>query len=104
MSIPHLAAAAPFRGAAAVVKNCEECGEALFNDIAYGFDPSLNLRNYVLEARQNYANCIAGISDACVNTCARQLDDNPPTCDSYDEDGFRACVETAHRGAKLSCP
>lgn len=85
-------------------RDCAECGEALMNDTAYGFDPSLNLRNYVHESRQKYANCIQGIADACQATCGRQLYDNLPTCESYDDPGHKACVETALNGARLSCP
>ena len=83
--------------------SCEECGEALMNDIAVGAAPSQNFKNYVLEARQNYANCIRNISDGCQNTCGRQLYDNLPHCETYEDTGQKACVETALNGARLSC-
>lgn len=84
--------------------SCAECGEALMNDIAAGLPQSLNFRNYTYEARQKYSNCIASIADGCQNTCGRQLYDNLPTCDSFDDPGHKACVETALNGARLSCP
>ena len=84
--------------------SCAECGEALMNDIAYGLPESQNFRNYTYEARQKYSNCIASIADGCQNTCGRQLYDNLPTCDSYDDPGHKACVETSLNGARLSCP
>jgi hypothetical protein len=88
-----------------VGRSCSECGEALMNDIAYGLDHSQNLRNYVIEAHQNYANCIRDIQDGCVNTCGRQLYDKLPHCDRWKEAaGFRACVETTLTGAIASCP
>lgn len=85
-------------------RSCSECGEALMNDIAYGLENSKNLRNYVHEAHQNYANCIRDIQDGCANTCGRQLYDLLPGCDQWNDAGFRACVETSLRGAILSCP
>lgn len=87
-----------------IVRSCAECGEALMNDIAVGLPQSLNFRNYTYETRQKYSNCIAGIADGCQNTCGRQLYDNLPTCDSFDDPGHKACVETALNGARLSCP
>ena len=84
--------------------SCAECGEALMNDIASGLPESQNFRNYTYEARQKYSNCIQTIADGCQNTCGRQLYDNLPTCDSYDDPGHKACVETALNGAQLSCP
>lgn len=91
-------------GPQVTIGNCGECGEALMNDIAYGFDPSQNFRNFVYEARQKYSNCIQAIPGACRDTCGRQLYDNLPTCESYDDPGHKACVETALNGARLSCP
>lgn len=87
-----------------IPRSCAECGKALMNDIAAGLPQSLNFRNYTYEARQKYSNCIASIADGCQNTCGRQLYDNLPTCDSYDDPGHKACVETALNGARLSCP
>ena len=84
--------------------SCAECGEALMNDIAVGLPQSLNFRNYTYEARQKYSNCISSLADGCQNTCGRQLYDNLPTCNSYDDPGHKACVETALNGARLSCP
>ena len=83
---------------------CEECGNALMNDIEAGLRASRNFRNYVQEARQNYGNCTQSVSDGCQNTCGRQLYDNLPGCDSFPDPGHKSCVETALRGARLSCP
>lgn len=84
--------------------SCAECGEALMNDIASGLPRSQNFRNYTYEARQKYANCIGSIPEGCQNTCGRQLYDNLPNCESFDDPGHKACVETALNGARLSCP
>ncbi len=87
-----------------VTGSCAECGQALMNDIAYGLSESQNFRNYVHEARQKYANCISNIPEGCQTTCGRQLYDNLPACEPYKDPGHKACVETALRGAQLSCP
>lgn len=93
-----------YRSATAQAKNCAECGEALLNDIGYGLPESQNFRNYAHEAQQNYANCIRDIADGCQNSCGRQLYDNLPACERFDDPGHKACAETALAGARLSCP
>ncbi|UCC94730.1 MAG: hypothetical protein JSW40_07930 [Candidatus Omnitrophota bacterium] len=86
-------------------KTCAECGELLISSVDIGLQRSANLRNFVVEARQDYANCIREIPDGCQYTCGKQLYNNLPGCDSddYNDAGHRACVETSLSGARLEC-
>jgi len=82
---------------------CNECDEALVNDITVGLQSSARIRTYVNHSRAKYANCIQLLGRGC--SCGEQLYDNIPlACDRYVEDSsYAACVEELVNDARYSC-
>jgi len=88
-------------GASPSVGNCSVCGKALVSDIGYGLGQSQGLRNYVLEARQKFSNCSrSGCQDLCETG---MLYNNLPSCDGFNEPGYRACVKSMWEGTTARC-
>jgi hypothetical protein len=72
---------------------CQFCGTNLTNTISNKVNTQYtgNMRNYVAEARMNYANCIGRA--VCRNTPGGQLFLNlKDACGNYNEDAIRACI------------
>ena len=89
---------------APAAKTCGECGKAMLSAVYYGLQQSQGFRNYVHEARQNYANCTRDIAGGCQNACVRRmLYNSVPSCNPFNDAGYKACVDTIYAGAARSC-
>ena len=83
--------------------DCNECDEALVNDITVGLQSSARIRSYVNHSRAKYYNCTGLLGRGC--SCGEQLYDNIPlACDRYiEESSYAACVEELVNDARYSC-
>lgn len=85
-------------------QTCNTCGRALLGDVAFGLSSSAMLRTYVQQSRAKFENCARRSQDQCRSSCWRtSLADLLPNCDTFDDNGHRACVTQTQDGARETC-
>lgn len=83
---------------------CDTCGRALHRDVSFGVSSSAMLRTYVQQSAAKYENCARKVADACVNSCWRaNLASLLPNCETFNDNGHRACIEETLAGASNNC-
>lgn len=91
-------------GPAPTTRTCDECGKALMNDLSFGLRQSAGFRNYAHEAWQKYGNCVRDIPGTCQNACESfMLYKNIPTCDRFNDAGYKACVKSMLEATQRKC-
>jgi hypothetical protein len=79
------------------------CGRALSSDVALGLSSSAMLFTYVQQSAAKYQNCTQRAKN-CEASCWRiNLAALLPTCNQYDDKGFRDCVGQTVDGANVTC-
>jgi len=85
-------------------QTCDVCGRALMGDVGFGLSSSAMLRTYVQQSRGKFENCARRAPDQCRSSCWRSsLADLLPNCDTFDDNGHRACVGQTIEGARQTC-
>jgi hypothetical protein len=84
--------------------NCDTCGRALYSDVNFGLSSSAMLRTYVQQSSGKYENCARRDANACAGDCWRvNLASLLPNCESFDDNGHRACIAQTLTGAGDTC-
>ena len=101
---PYTASAVLQREGGGDAQACDVCGRALSSDVGFGLGSSAMLRTYVQQSLGKYANCTRRLAGGCADSCWRgNLADLLPNCETFDDNGHRACVNQTVVGANANC-
>jgi len=101
---PYTASAVLQREGGGDAQACDVCGRALSADVGFGLGSSAMLRTYVQQSLGKYANCVRSTASGCADSCWRgNLADLLPNCETFDDNGHRACVNQTVEGANANC-
>jgi hypothetical protein len=91
-----------------VGRTCNSCAKTIIADIEKGLTESADLPNFACQASSKYWNCVRLIEGHCANHCGNFFRTRSVLATlehkSFNDNGIRAALATAVKGARPICP